>query len=439
MILPFVLQAAEVMREALAVLEPHLEKDAAPRKGKIILATVFGDVHDIGKNLVGSIMRNQGFEVIDLGKQVSLDAIVSAVAEHRPDAVGLSALLVTTSREMGACVREFARLGITVPVLIGGAAVSDAFAERIAKLDDGSLYKGNVYYCRNAFEAAKVIERTKHGALPADPEAKGKPANGAAGTADAPPALDHGEYIEPPFYGSGVVLRWESESLLDKIAAPRLFKAWWGGGRLSGEAYAEAETKDFIPALEKLRAMIADEFLLAPAALYGFFPAITEGERVIMLDPSDFHTELTSLVFPRMPRHGNRSIADYLRPEGDLLAVQIVTIGREAGDRVGELFGAENSYSMGYYLNGLAGYLTEELAERVTGEIVRGLGLPPGTGRRYSFGYPGMPPLEEQKKLFEILAIEERLGITLTERYQMVPEHSTLGIYVRHPEAEYLS
>ena len=440
MILPFVLQAAEVMREALAVLEPHLKKGGARSKGKIILATVFGDVHDIGKNLVGSIMRNQGFEVIDLGKQVPLDAIIAAVAHHRPDAVGLSALLVTTSREMGVCVREFARRGMTVPVLIGGAAVSSDFAARIARLDDGTPYKGNVYYCRDAFEAAKVIERTKQGALlSANPEAKSGFSGAVAGTRDALPALDHGACIEPPFYGTGTVLRWESGSLLDKIIAPRLFKSWWGGGRLTKEAYAEAEAKDFIPALEKLRAMITDSLLLAPAALYGFFPAITDGEQVILLDPSDFHTELASFIFPRMPKAGNRSIADYLRPEGDFLALQIVTIGPALSIRAGEFFGEENSYSMGYYLNGIGGYLTEELAERVTGEIVRGLGLPPGTGRRYSFGYPGMPSIEEQKKLFEIMAIEERLGITLTERFQMIPEHSTLGIYIRHPGAEYLT
>jgi len=440
MILPFVLQAAEVMREALAVLEPHLKKNGARSKGKIILATVFGDVHDIGKNLVGSIMRNQGFEVIDLGKQVPLDAIIAAVAEHRPDAVGLSALLVTTSREMGVCVREFARRGITVPVLIGGAAVSSAFATRIAKLEDGASYKGNVYYCRDAFEAAKVIEQTKQGtSLPVDPEAKSALSNTVAGTRDASLMLDHGEYREPPFYGTGAVLRWESGSLLDKIIPSRLFKAWWGGGRLTKEAYAEAEARDFIPALEKLRAMITDSLLLDPAALYGFFPTITDGEQVMLLDPSDFHTELASFVFPRMPKAGNRSIADYLRPEGDFLALQIVTIGLGLSIRAGEFFGAENSYSMGYYLNGIAGYLTEELAERVTGEIVRGLRLPPATGRRYSFGYPGMPPIEEQKKLFEIMAIEERLGITLTERFQMMPEHSTLGMYIRHPGAEYLA
>ncbi len=439
MILPFVLQAAEVMREALALLEPHLRKDNAPSKGTIVLATVFGDVHDIGKNLVGSIMRNQGFSVIDLGKQVSLDAIVKAVEEHKPDAVGLSALLVTTSREMAGCVLEFARLGFSIPILIGGAAVSSAFAERISRIGDGSQYKGGVYYCRDAFEASIIIEASKSGLLQTKPGETAQPGNVATATAEPTPPLDYDHCSEPPFYGTGAVLRWDPLPLLDKMDVSRLFKAWWGGGRLSAEAYAEAVEKDFTPALEKLRALITGSSLLDPAALYGYFPVITDGSRVILLDPDDFHTELASYDFPRMPKSGNRSLADWLRPEGDIVAIQMVTLGPALGERVGELFGGENSYSMGYFLNGIGSYLTELLADLVTVEIVRGLGLPAGTGRRYSFGYPGMPELEGQKQLFEIMGIEERLGVSLTERFQMVPEHSTLGIYVGHPEAIYLS
>ncbi len=439
MILPFVLQAAEVMREALALLEPHLRKDNAPSKGTIVLATVFGDVHDIGKNLVGSIMRNQGFAVIDLGKQVALEAIVKAVEEYRPDAVGLSALLVTTSREMAACVLEFARLGLSIPILIGGAAVSSAFAQRIARTGDNASYKGGVYYCRDAFEASKIIEASKSGLLQPKPGETALPGTVSARTAGPTVPLDYDYCSEPPFYGTGTVLRWDPLTLLDKIDTSRLFKAWWGGGRLSDAAYAEAVAKDFAPALEKLRALITGSSLLDPAGLYGFFPVIADNSRVILLDPDDFHTELASFDFPRMPKSGNRSLADYLRPEGDLLAIQVVTTGPALGARVGELFNGENSYSMGYFLNGIGSCLTEMLADLVTIEIVRGLGLPPGSGRRYSFGYPGMPELEEQKKLFEIMGVEERLGVTLTERFQMVPEHSTMGIYIGHPEAQYLS
>lgn len=441
MILPFVLQAAEVMREAIAVLEPRLKDAAALSKGKIVMATVFGDVHDIGKNLVGSILRNQGFKVIDLGKQVELNAIVKAVGEHRPDAVGLSALLVTTSREMGECVREFARKGITVPVIIGGAAVNRGFAERIAKLDDGTVYKGNVHYGRDAFEAAKIIERIQRGSGEA-----GAPARPMAGSAERSPESggvtpeppDYGGIVHPPFYGTGAVLRWEQEKLLDRIDSERLFKAWWGGGKLGQKEYQEAVKKEFAPALDKLRAEIGKSALLEPAGLYGFFPVITDNDSVIVLDPSDFHTELASFLFPRMSKKNNRSIADFFRPEGDVLAFQIVTVGGKISSRVSEYFSKDDRYSLGYFLNGIGACLTELCADMVTNEITRGLGLTDDTGRRYSFGYPGMPPLEEQARLFEIMAVTERLGITLTERYQMVPEHSTLGIYVHHPKAEYL-
>ncbi|MGA2506862.1 MAG: homocysteine S-methyltransferase family protein [Chitinispirillaceae bacterium] len=446
MILPFVLQAAEVMREAIAALEPHLKGGSAQNKGKIVLATVFGDVHDIGKNLVGSILRNQGFEVVDLGKQVECAAIVKAVQEHKPDAVGLSALLVTTSREMGECVREFARRGITVPVLIGGAAVSRDFAARIAKLEDGIAYRGNVYYCRDAFEAARTIEKVKQAtssgtaAIAVHPTkspsfAKNRNENALA----VPEPLVYGDSLEPPFYGTSAVLRWKPETLLDTIDTERLFKAWWGGGKLPPDAYEEAAAKEFAPVLANLRKVIDKESLLGPEGLYGFFPVITDREQVILLDSSDFHTELSSFTFPRMSGKNNRSIADYLRPEGDLLAVQIVTVGKQVSDKVRDYFSKDNRYSLGYFLNGLGSCLAEDLAERVTAEIIRGLGLPQNTGRRYSFGYPGMPQLEEQKKLFEIMSITERLGVMLTERFQMVPEHSTLGIYIHHPQAEYLS
>ena len=439
MILPFVLQAAEVMREAVTILEPHLKSAATASKGKIVLATVFGDVHDIGKNLVGSILRNQGFDVIDLGKQVEQNAIVKAVREHRPDAVGLSALLVTTSREMGACVREFARQGISVPVLIGGAAVNREFAARIARLEDGTVYRGNVYYGRDAFEAAKIIERIKRGSGGAEAPARLKVESVKSGGMGGMETVDYGDSITPPFYGTGAVLRWEQERLIDLIDKERLFKAWWGAGKLGIVAYEEAVKKDFAPSFDKLCSEIRNGAFIDPAGLYGFFPVITDDEQIVLLDPADFHTEVASFSFPRMPKKNNRSIADYMRPEGDLIAVQVVTLGKGLSDRVREYFANDNRYSAGYFLNGIGSYLTEFLADLVTSEITRGLGLPQGTGRRYSFGYPGMPAIEEQKKLFEIMAIEERLGITLTERFQMVPEHSTLGIYIHHPKAEYLS
>jgi 5-methyltetrahydrofolate--homocysteine methyltransferase len=442
MILPFVLQAAEVMREALAILEPLLKSDSAESKGKIVLATVFGDVHDIGKNLVGSILRNQGFEVVDLGKQVELSMLVKAVQEEKPDAVGLSALLVTTSREMAQCVREFNRLGFTMPILIGGAAVNRDFAARIAKLDDGSLYRGGVYYGKDAFEAAKVIEKIKKG-VPVEiaatrPRVEFVEQTGVARSMALEP-LEYGPLLVPPFYGTSNVLRWDTESLIGKIDSRRLFKTWWGGVKLGVAEYEQAEKNEFMPAFQTLcDEMRRDRLLDDAGALYGYFPVITDNDQVIILDPNDMKTELMSFRFPRVAKKNNRSIADYLRPEGDVVAVQIVTAGQRLLKRIGECFAQEGRYTHGFYLNGIGISLTEDLADRITLEITRGLGLGDKTGRRYSFGYGGLPPLEEQKKLFELLAIEERLGVSLTEGFQMVPEHSTLGMYIHHEKAEYL-
>jgi 5-methyltetrahydrofolate--homocysteine methyltransferase len=184
--------------------------------------------------------------------------------------------------------------------------------------------------------------------------------------------------------------------------------------------------------------MRRDRLLDDAGALYGYFPVITDNDQVIILDPNDMKTELMSFRFPRVAKKNNRSIADYLRPEGDVVAVQIVTAGQRLLKRIGECFAQEGRYTHGFYLNGIGISLTEDLADRITLEITRGLGLGDKIGRRYSFGYGGLPPLEEQKKLFELLAIEERLGVSLTEGFQMVPEHSTLGMYIHHEKAEYL-
>jgi 5-methyltetrahydrofolate--homocysteine methyltransferase len=441
-ILPFVLQAAEVMREALASLEPLLKGAAAASKGKIVLATVFGDVHDIGKNLVGSIMKNQGFEVIDLGKQVELDAIIKAVQEQKPDAVGLSALLVTTSREMAECVRAFNRLGLATPILIGGAAVNRDFAFRIAKLDDGTTYRGGVYYGKDAFEAAKTIERINKGAPIDSTAARPRPEfTEAKGSARSmiPELLPYGPVLVPPFYGTSSVLRWDTAELIAKIDKERLFKTWWGGAKLGADAYEQARQKEFLPAFKTLCDEIQRDRLLDDAgALYGYFPIITDDDLVIILNPSDMSRELTNFRFPRVAKKANRSIADFLRPEGDIIAVQIVTAGQRLLKRISECFAQEGRYTHGFYLNGIGISLTEDLADRITLEITRGLGIPDDTGRRFSFGYGGLPPLEEQKKLFELLSIEERLGVSLTAGFQMVPEHSTLGVYIHHEKAEYL-
>jgi 5-methyltetrahydrofolate--homocysteine methyltransferase len=439
MILPFVLQAAEVMKESVTILEPFLKDANASSKGKIVLATVYGDVHDIGKNLVGSILRNQGYSVIDLGKQVAIETILDTVKKERPDAVGLSALLVTTSKQMRLCVESFDREGINIPVFIGGAAVNKDFAQRIAILDE-KQYEGGVFYARDAFDASRMLDELVAGRMVSEKKDFVKKLESVAMTCEhSAPELTYEAPAEPPFWGTGEMLVWDVNTLLSSINTDRLFKAEWAGGKLGSMEYSDAVEKEFLPSFNALRDEIIENDLIEARGYYSFFPVITEDCRTVLLDPDNYNKELASFIFPRMPKKNNRSIADYLRPEGDLLGVQIVTIGKKLGDYCRNLFQKEDKYNKGYLLNGIGNYIVESLADKITVEIRKALVLEPKRGRRYSFGYPGLPSLEDQKKLFEVISGEERLGITLTDGFQMDPEHSTLGVFVCHPDAEYMS
>ena len=249
--------------------------------------------------------------------------------------------------------------------------------------------------------------------------------------------MEYDYFIEPPFYGTGEVLAWDAKTLLENLDKERLFKAWWHGGKLEESAYINARREEFTPAFERLSSLIIDDDLVDARGFYGFFPVIAEKENVMILDPCDYHTELASFTFPRTEKK-DLSLADYIRPEGDVISVQAVTIGGKLSQRSREYFQNENRYSDGFYLNGIANFLVETIADKLSAEIRRSLGLPRDAGRRYSFGYPGLPGLEEQKRFIELISVEERLDITLTEGFQMEPEHSTIAIFIHHPQAEYL-
>ncbi|NLD99606.1 MAG: dihydropteroate synthase [Fibrobacter sp.] len=437
-ILPFVLQAAEVMKEAVSILEPHLKTENSTTKGKFVLATVYGDVHDIGKNLVGSILRNQGFEVIDLGKQVPVDAIIEAVKKAKPAAVGLSALLVTTSKQMALCVEEFDKQNISVPVIIGGAAVNKEYASIISTVN-GKKYSGGVFYAKDAFDATRILDtiNSSENITPADSSAKHSTEFKEKECKSAE-SLEYGPHIEPPFWGTSEILVWDAAAIINGLNLDRLFKAGWGGGNLNERDYAHAKETQFEPAFERLRNEIIEQELIDLRGFYGLFPVITDDDQLIMIDPSDFHTEIANFRFPRMEKSGGRSIADYFKADGDIIGVQAVTIGRKLSDRCREYFHKEDRYSNGFFLNALGNFIVENLAEKITTEIRRAMGISADIGRRYSFGYPGLPSLEEQRKLFDIMGVEDRLDIVLTSGFQMEPEHSTMGIFVHHPSAEYL-
>lgn len=440
MILPFVLQAAEVMKTAVTVLEPYFEKEKMEHKGKMILATVFGDVHDIGKNLVGSIMKNQGYDIIDLGKQVSLETILDAIKKEKPDALGLSALLVTTSREMEQCVKELDLLGYSIPVIIGGAAVNQAFADRIAFVEKNRKYSGNVYYAKDAFGAVKVLENTKNKKTNSiekpiiDIVKSDKP---AMVDTKRPEPLEFDNFITPPFYETGEILTWDTETLLQSIDKQKLFKGYWRAGKLGKEEYKQVLENEFEDVFKLLSEEIVSNNLIDARGFYGFFPVISDDTKLILLDPSNFTTEIATFDFPPIERRNGRCFADYFRPETDVFSAQIVTIGAKLSNRSTQYFQKEDKYSLGFFLNGIGTYIVEILADKVTSEIRRGLVLPKDQGKRFSFGYKGLPDVSEQEKLFRIMNIEDRIGIILTKGFQMIPEHSTLGIYVHHPETEY--
>jgi len=449
-ILPFVLHSAEIMKQALSILEPYLVSKQLSKRGKIILATVFGDVHDIGKNLVGTILKNSGYEVIDLGKQVPVEDIIKAVKKENPDAIGLSALLVTTSREMAYCVEALEKENIKVPVLIGGAAVNKDFAFKISTLKNGEKYSAGVFYAKDAFEAIKILESIKNNNkqfnnFQTNSNSK-ENINGfklqnitAQDNLISNKTNNFKQYqvISPFFYGTSQVLRWDANKILAEVDKSRLFKGYFGGGNLNEQEFVSAVEKDFIPSYEKLTKLILDEDLLDCAGLYGIFPVYTYDSIIVILDPNDFKTTLAEFEMPRMQRKNNISIADYFKQDGDVIGIQAVTIGKKIDKKSQEFLNVKDEYRLGFYLNGIANYITEHLANKVTAEIRKAFFISNKIGRRYSFGYPGLPPLEEQKKLLDLIGAEERLGITLTSGFQMIPQHSTCAIFVHNPEAEY--
>lgn len=237
--------------------------------------------------------------------------------------------------------------------------------------------------------------------------------------------LEYDAPIEPPFYGTSQIIVWEPKALLDSVDRAGLFSIFRNAQPGTGPGPSNIEIGEFGYSLDTLIAEIERKNLLQPTGLYGYFPVITDDEIIIILDPSDYSTEQAALRFPRIGTKADRSYADYLRPEGDLIAVQMVILG---GARFDEWFAANANGPARF----LADYLVRDLADRVTIEIVRGLMLPEGTGRRIDFGSPGMPEREDQAKLFELLAIEERMGVMLTEKFTMVPGCSLLGVYIRH-------
>jgi len=478
--LPFVLQSAEVMKKAVGYLEKFMEKKEGQDRGRIVLATVKGDVHDIGKNLVDIILTNNGYKVFNIGIKQPVDAIVKAAIENQADAIGLSGLLVKSTLVMKEDLEEMSRRGIKLPVICGGAALTERFVER----DLAQVYQGPVHYGRDAFSGLKIMEAIKTGSTPKQEEVKisqpeapapekqevetSKPAmpvpslkgvsphprtsNGVKG----PSFHVHRDnpIPKPPFFGYQILKNLRMQDVFPWINKIALYRAQWQfkqGDRTPREfeLYLQENVE---PIFERFKAQTVHEKILEPKVIYGFFKCYSEGNDLVVLDGSA-QTELTRFTFPRQSREPYQCIADFFRPKGgdlDVVAFHAVTVGKRASETEQKLFKA-NKYTEYLYLHGLSVEVAEALAEYTHLLIRRDLGIDRQDkrtkdeifrqgyqGSRYSFGYPACPNLGDQAKLFQLLPAE-KIGIKLSETFQMAPEQSTSAIIVHHPQAKYFS
>jgi 5-methyltetrahydrofolate--homocysteine methyltransferase len=457
LILPFVLQSAEVMKRAVARLENYLERKEGAAKGVVVLATVYGDVHDIGKNLVKTILSNNGYVVHDLGKQVPANVIIEAAVQHNATAIGLSALLVSTSKQMPVVVNELARRGLHFPVLIGGAAINRRFGRRILFLEEsGQPYPHGVFYCKDAFEGLEVMDKLVDSnarqalleQIVAEAYAElGKPMPSRTTPVKArrsalPPAPD---IPKPPFWGTRTIERMSTEIVLEYLHKPELFRLSWGAKNTQGEEW-EKLSAEFEERLARMKREAIRKRWLYPQAVYGYFPANSSGDDLIIYDPQRYaesgeRVEIARFSFPRQDDGEFLCISDYFLPveadQADVCALQIVTVGEVATQHFEELQNSDQ-YSEAYYFHGLAVQAAEATAVYVNNHIRRELGIPEKRGKRYSWGYPACPELADHQIVLRLLPeAVTKLGMQLTSAYQWIPEQSTAAIFAHHPSAKY--
>jgi 5-methyltetrahydrofolate--homocysteine methyltransferase len=488
--LPFVLQSAEVMKTAVALLEPHMEKSDASGKGRIVLATVRGDVHDIGKNLVDIILTNNGYDVINLGIKQPIADIIAAAEEHDADVIGMSGLLVKSTVVMKENLLELQSRDLAKkwPVILGGAALTRAYVED----DLASMFDGEVRYARDAFEGLTLMEPLVKIARGADPASVGLPelkkrrhAAGSKLTLTEPEAMPSRSDVAsdnpipaPPFWGTrivrGIALA-EYAAFLDERAT---FMGQWGlkpGRGQDGLSYEQLVEREGRPRLRYWLDRILGEGMLDASVAYGYFPVVSEGDDVVVLHHGDDRTGLLGTPgllapdggsggevgaerlrfhFPRQRRDRHLCLADFVRSresrQVDVMPVQLVTAGANIDTVTAKLF-AEDRYRDYYELNGLVMQLTEALAEfwhaRIRSELGFAAEDPADTaglfkleyrGARFSLGYPACPEMEDRRKVVELLR-PERMGVELSDELQLHPEQSTDAFVFHHPEAKYFS
>lgn len=462
--LPFVLQSAEVMKSAVAYLEPHMEKTSDAGRGRMLLATVKGDVHDIGKNLVDIILSNNGYQVVNIGIKQTINQIIDAAQENEVDAIGMSGLLVKSTVIMKENLEELTSRGLDQkwPIVLGGAALTRAFVEQ----DLAGVFPGEVRYARDAFEGLRLMDAimaVKRGdegaALPALRERRVK----AVSRLDEPTEIDTVrsdvavdiDIPKAPFFGSRIVKGIPLADYVGMLDERALFMGQWGlkGARGEYEAMAETEGR---PRLRALLNEVQSKGWLEAAVVYGYFPCVSEGNDLVILhhEGPEKGKERVRFSFPRQRRDRRLCLSDFFasRESGkiDVVAFHVVTMGNTVSKAANELFAA-NAYREYLELHGLSVQLTEALAEhwhaRIREEMaVRGDDAPDiqgildqgYRGSRYSFGYPACPDIEQQTQLCELLE-PGRIGVKLSEEFQLHPEQSTSAIIVHHPEAKYFN
>ena len=455
--LPFVLQAAEVMKTSVDILQPYMEKTDEQAQTSIILATVRGDVHDIGKNLVDIILSNNGYKVYNLGIKCEIDTMLRKAEAVQADAIGMSGLLVKSTVVMKDNLAEMKRRGIHIPVLLGGAALTKSYVTDVC----APLLDAPVVYCTDAFDGLRVMQHIKAGTM-TKVKSNGTPATTPKPKRTPVQVAGQSEPVRrdipvptPPFRGDRIVTDINLDTVYQYLTEPVLFRGRWGfrRGKLSREEYELMIQEQVRPEFEALKQRCKQERLFIPKIVYGYYACNSQNEDVIIYHP-DTGNEWLRFHFPRQQQPPYRCIADFFLPavEGrtDLIALQVVTVGQQASDEAQRLFKA-NRYKDYLLFHGLSVETAEALAEywhrkireelHITEEDGAGMAdfvVQKYRGARYSFGYPACPDLSENRKIFKILR-PERIGVTLSEEDQMIPEQTTSAFVVHHPQAKYFT
>lgn len=466
--LPSVLDSAAVMKAAVAYLEPKMERVEGTQKGTIVLATVKGDVHDIGKNLVDIILSNNGYKVVNLGIKQPADVIIKAAQEHKADAIGLSGLLVKSTLEMKYVIQDLQRLEMRTPVICGGAALTRKYVEQDLRQE----YSSAVFYAEDAFAGLHVMSdlagedavrgrRLEEGStvkiFPVAPHVVAQQALAEAPVIRSSWVVPEEQTPEPEFFGCRVRKDFDLDLIFSYINEIALFKNQWQLKTASASDYLRLVEEKYRPILRELKQEIKGKNWFWPKLVYGFYPAQSDGNDVVVYEPDDAQAsaprERLRIHFPRQREGRKLSIADFFHPKDsgrmDVIGFSVVTIGERASEETKKLFDA-GDFTRYLYVHGLGVETAEALAEYSHKLMREELGIADEDapevrdlfhqkyrGSRYSFGYPACPNLEDQTKIFELLRPEENIGVRLTEGFHLEPEQSTDALVVHHPQAKY--